>query len=250
MIKAITFDLWDTLIHDDSDEPKRAARGLRSKKAERRHLVWEALNAEQPIDLAAVTLAYDTADAGFNVTWRELHINWRIEQRLRVVLTGLGRRLSPAAFETLLRKTAEMEVEIPPDPIEGAEAALQELARRYKLCIVSDAIVTPGTGLRRLLELYGMKQYFAGFAFSDEVGHSKPHRSMFESAAAQLAVEFGEMLHIGARDQTAVRAPRPPGMRAVFSTATRDLDKANTTADAICERHRDLPAIVDRLAAH
>ncbi|GIT27925.1 MAG: hypothetical protein CM1200mP41_39690 [Gammaproteobacteria bacterium] len=32
MIKAVTFDLWDTVIHDDSDEPKRAAQGLRSKK--------------------------------------------------------------------------------------------------------------------------------------------------------------------------------------------------------------------------
>ena len=44
MIKGITFDLWDTMVRDDSDEPKRAAQGLRSKKAERRHLVWQALN--------------------------------------------------------------------------------------------------------------------------------------------------------------------------------------------------------------
>jgi len=44
MIKAVTFDLWDTVIHDDSDEPKRAAQGLRSKKEERRFLLWEALN--------------------------------------------------------------------------------------------------------------------------------------------------------------------------------------------------------------
>ena len=43
MIKAVTFDLWDTMVHDDSDEPKRAARGLRSKREERRHLLWQAL---------------------------------------------------------------------------------------------------------------------------------------------------------------------------------------------------------------
>ena len=47
-IKAITFDLWDTIVHDDSDEPKRKAKGLRSKKAERRHLLWEALNSQAP----------------------------------------------------------------------------------------------------------------------------------------------------------------------------------------------------------
>ncbi len=44
-IKTITFDLWDTMIRDDSDEPKRATRGLRPKKAERRHMIWEVLDA-------------------------------------------------------------------------------------------------------------------------------------------------------------------------------------------------------------
>ena len=28
MIQAVTFDFWDTLVIDDSDEPARAARGL------------------------------------------------------------------------------------------------------------------------------------------------------------------------------------------------------------------------------
>ena len=39
MIKGVTFDLWDTMVRDESDEPVRAARGLRSKKAERRLFV-------------------------------------------------------------------------------------------------------------------------------------------------------------------------------------------------------------------
>ena len=97
-IRAVTFDLWDTMVHDDSDEAKRAAQGLRSKRDERRHLVWAALNAIEPIDLDAVNLAYDTADAGFNVVWKELFINWTVEQRLRVVLNGLGRTLPDDAF--------------------------------------------------------------------------------------------------------------------------------------------------------
>ena len=49
-LKAITFDLWDTLVIDDSDEAKRKERGLRSKFDERRHLLWEALNNADPID--------------------------------------------------------------------------------------------------------------------------------------------------------------------------------------------------------
>jgi hypothetical protein len=52
MIKVVAFDLWDTMIHDDSGEATRKAQGLRSKKAERRHLLWEALNAIAPIEAA------------------------------------------------------------------------------------------------------------------------------------------------------------------------------------------------------
>ena len=90
MIKAVTFDLWDTMVYDDSDEPKRKALGLRSKRDERRHLVWQALNAIDPIPIEAVTLAYDTADAGFNLAWHENHVNWTVAQRLGVVLKGLA----------------------------------------------------------------------------------------------------------------------------------------------------------------
>jgi len=38
------------------------------------------------------------------------------------------------------------------------------------------------------------------------------------------------------------------GMKAILFTATRAADKGNTSANAICERHADLPAIIDRLA--
>lgn len=248
-IKAVTFDLWDTLVHDDSDEPKRQARGLRSKRDERRYLVWEALNRHQPTELESVSLAYDVADAGFNLVWREDHINWRLEQRLRVVLNGLGRSLPEPEFGQLVTATGDMEVDIPPDLIEGAAEALQALSAHYKLAIVSDAIVTPGTGLRRLLERHGLKRYFDGFAFSDEVGHSKPHRSMFDSAAGQLGVEVTEIVHVGDRDHNDIKGPHAIGARAVLFTATRDVDRDITSADAICERHRDLPAIIDRLAS-
>jgi putative hydrolase of the HAD superfamily len=248
-IKAITFDLWDTLVHDDSDEAKRKALGLRSKKAERRYLLWQALNALQPIPLDTVSLAYDVADAGFNLVWRENSINWRLEQRIRVILNGLGRSLPEEAFQNLLEATGNMEVDIPPDTIEGVQAALEQLAEHYQLAIVSDAIVTPGSGLRKLLEGHGLKRYFEGFAFSDEVGHSKPHRSMFESAAQQLGVEVSEIVHIGDRDHNDVKGPHAIGAMAVLFTATRDADRGITTADAICERYQDLPAIIDRLAS-
>jgi len=123
-----------------------------------------------------------------------------------------------------------------------------ELASRYPIAVVSDAIVSPGRCLKKILERYGIAHHFGGFAFSDEVGFSKPHRNMFGSAAQQLGVEISSLVHIGDRDHNDVKGPHALGMKAVLFTATRDADKAHTTADAVCENAADLPAIIDMLA--
>ncbi len=248
MIQAVSFDLWDTVIHDDSDEPKRAARGLRSKKDERRHLLWDALNRIEPIPYQTVRLAYDVGDAAFNHVWHDQHVTWPIAERLQVILNGIGRKLPAAAFAELVKAHEEMEVDIPPDPVPGVSEALADLSKRYTLCVVSDAIVSPGRCLRRWLEMHGLRGYFSGFAFSDEVGHSKPHPDMFKSAARQLGVELQGMVHIGDRDHNDIKGSQALGMKAILFTGTRDRDRAITSADAICERYADLPAIIDRLA--
>jgi putative hydrolase of the HAD superfamily len=113
-IRAITFDLWDTIVHDDSDEPKRKAQGLRSKKAERRHLLWEALNRQSPIAETEVTLAYNVGDAAFNHVWHDQHVTWTIRERLQVILKGLGRTLPNAEFTRVVTAHEDMEIQIRP----------------------------------------------------------------------------------------------------------------------------------------
>ncbi|MGI9429963.1 MAG: HAD family hydrolase, partial [Bythopirellula sp.] len=132
--------------------------------------------------------------------------------------------------------------------IDGCDRALAELSAKYPLAIVSDAIVTPGRLLRELLENHGVKQNFAGFAFSDEVGYSKPHRAMFESAAGQLSVGLDEIVHIGDREHNDIRGAHALGLQAVLFTATRDTDKQGSEADAVCESYDQLPATIERLA--
>ncbi len=247
VIRAVSFDLWDTIVRDDSDEPKRRAQGLRSKHDERRHLVRQALQRQQPIDAATVASVFDTADAAFNKVWHEQHVTWTIRERLGVLLQGLDRRLPEAELTGLVQALEEMELAVRPDPIDGIEEALQALEGRYRLCIVSDAIVSPGRVLRQLLDSYGLARYFTGFAFSDEVGHSKPHPDMFEAAARQLGVGLEEMVHVGDRDHNDVKGPHALAMKAVLFAGSRATDRATTTADAVIERMAELPAAIDRL---
>jgi putative hydrolase of the HAD superfamily len=72
---------------------------------------------------------------------------------------------------------------------------------------------------------------------------------MFESAAGQLGVGLDEIVHIGDRDHNDVKGPHALGAKAVLFIATRDVDKENTTADAVCASYPELPAIIDRLSA-
>lgn len=249
MVKAITFDLWDTVIHDDSDEAKRAAQGLASKKEARRTLAHALLSRHEPVDMSTLQVAYDTMEAAFNHVWRAQHITWTVDERVSVLLAGLGRVLPDAERADLVQALEEMEVTIAPRPVDGIGEAIADLAGTFRLGVVSDAIYTPGRCLRRWLEMHDLLRHFEGFAFSDEIGHSKPHRDMFASVASQLGVEIHEMLHIGDRDHNDVKGPHALGMKAVLFTATRDLDRAHTTADAVCASAAEIPGTVRRLAA-
>lgn len=249
MIKAITFDLWDTVIHDDSDERKRIAAGKPSKHEARRLLAAEAFFDSARIDRRDVLAAYDTMEAAFSHVWHEQHVTWTVAERIAVLEKGLGHKLAPETARRLVNALEEMEIAIAPDPVPGVADALRNLSGRFKLGVVSDAIYSPGRCLRQWLEMHGLKQYFHGFAFSDEVGRSKPHRIMFASVADQLGVRIEEMLHIGDRDHNDVKGPQAFGMKAILFTATRDLDKETTSANAVCGCYADLPGIIDRIAA-
>ena len=249
MIKAVTFDLWDTVIHDDSDESKRARQGLASKRQARRELALAVLNRHAPVDAAALGVAYDTMEAAFNHVWHQQHITWTVDERISVLLAGLGRSLPDADRAELVAGLEEMEVTVAPNPVEGIAEAIATLAASFKLGVVSDAIYSPGRCLRQWLQMHDLLHHFQGFAFSDEVGHSKPHRDMFASVASQLGVEIGDMLHIGDRDHNDIKGPHALGMKAILFTATRDRDQAHTTADAVCARAADLPATVHRVVA-
>ena len=247
-VKVVTFDLWDTIVIDDSDEPKRAAQGLPSKPEARRALVHEYLSRHEPIDRELVDRAYDVTDAAFNKVWHDQHVTWTIRERLRLTLTGLGRDLPQEEFVEMAQRHEVMELEYRPDPVPGVVEAIYALKSNYRLAIISDAIVSPARCLKELLNGMGLLECFDAFAFSDEVGRSKPHPSMFEHIASQLGCELSEMLHIGDREHNDVGGPHAVGARAVLLTVAKDRGSDDSKADAICNNYSTLSGLVDGLA--
>jgi len=245
-ISAVSFDLWDTVLDDDSDEAARAKQGLQTKGETRHRMLLEALQKHHEISRAEVDLAYGVANAAFYKAWQEDSITWTCEERLQVLLDGLSLSLPEDELSRLADAMGALEVEVPPDLLPGVKAAIQALAEKYKLCVVSDTIITPGTGLRKILNHHGLADCFDAFAFSDEVGRSKPHESIFMAACKGLEVEPDQVVHIGDRDNKDIKGAQALGMKAILYTGKRDQDRFTTSADVMCEDHADLVGLVGR----
>lgn len=255
MIRAITFDFWDTLAADDSDEAKRAARGLPSKAEARSKLFVEYVTRRHPrITAARAAEAFCHANERFRHEWHANHHTPAVATRLSFAFEHLG-LLPPAGaygrlvaeIDDLVREIEVMEVRIPPDFVAGIHSTLPVLAARYKLGIISDTIHTHGRGLRGLLANQGLLPYFDCLIFSDEVGASKPSPLVFRRAALDLDMPPRDIVHVGDRERNDVEGPLAVGFHAILFTGIVDRGSNATRAGAICRHFSELPTIVQRL---
>jgi putative hydrolase of the HAD superfamily len=255
MISAITFDFWDTIAVDDSDEPKRTALGLPTKAEARVQLFAEKIVSRYPhVSYEQAAEAYRKANQQFRNDWHENHRTPGVPARLHDAYSYLGLKPPPGEYARLVREIDElvreietMEIRIQPDLAEGVHNTLALLAQNYKLGIVSDTIHTQGRGLRHLLQQKELLQYFSYFVFSDEVGASKPSLQVFRQASLGLGLPPWQIVHIGDRESNDVEGPLTIGMRAILFTGIIDRGSSKTRANAVCRNFRDLPAIVRRM---
>ena len=248
-IKTLSFDLWDTVFIDDSDEPKRAAAGLPPKSVQRRHLVQQFLQRHGPISRELIDRCYDTADAAFREVWYGQNVTWPVRVRLNILLQGLGRKLPENELAELVRLHEDMELEFKPDLLPGIREALESITGKYKLAVISDAIFSPGRALRELLRHYGLLHYFDYFVFSDEVGYSKPDPRAFHAVAKNTGCALHEIVHLGDREAKDIEGPHVVGARGILVPIAKDRGGPNSKADAVCRDFRELAAILQKLEA-
>jgi putative hydrolase of the HAD superfamily len=255
MISAITFDFWDTIAIDDSDEPKRAAMGLPSKADARVALFADRIIGQHPdISYGEAMDAYNAANARFRKEWHGQHRTPGVTTRIFYAYEHLGLDPAPGKYAEYVREVDElvleieaMEIRIPPDFAEGVHRVLPILAQDYTLAIISDTIHTHGRGLRHLLQQHGLLRHFDFFIFSDEIRASKPSTEVFRQAILGLGVMPHELVHIGDRESNDVEGPLAMGMRTVLFTGIIDRGSEHTRAHAICRNYDQLPDIIRRL---
>jgi len=82
--------------------------------------------------------------------------------------------------------------------------------------IISNTGITPGYILRKVLERAQTSAFFRVMVFSDEIGFSKPHRLMFETALKELDAHPSEAIHIGDGLRTDIAGAKAIGMKAIW----------------------------------
>ena len=213
MLRAIAFDLWETLITDTPDV-SREQEHLRMTRME------EILTARGHGALAT------KIERAYRVLWHRCHeLYWSEDKdvpcrrQIEHFLEEL--QLDPSAFDE--QTLAELEeayasaaVEIPPHAVKGAPETLEELkSRGFGIGLISNTGRTPGYALRDILSNLGMARSIDVMVFSNEHGHCKPQTSIFDELRRGLGVDYGEMMFVGDNLYVDVHGAQRCGMRAV-----------------------------------
>jgi len=205
LIKAVTFDLWNTLIVEKNYTELRVA-------AFRKALLGEGISRT----LEEVLKAHEAATARYNRVWAEEHRHFPNEERLNLSLELLGVELPDNVKAYVAREFAEAFLRDPPELNDGVEETVRSLSAKMKLGIISDTGLTPGSVIRRFLAEKGLLSYFSAMIFSDELGYCKPDIKSFMKALGLLGVAPSEAMHVGDLLRTDVAGAKAAGMKAIW----------------------------------
>jgi putative hydrolase of the HAD superfamily len=231
MLRAVTFDLWQTLLLDTPE-------GLRWAREDRIRGVHEVL-AQKGIaaEIAAVYNAYDAVGARLEEIWAT-HRDVGSRGQVRLLLEILGvdgciPRDGPL-MDALDEAYCLPILSALPVPTDGALEVVRGLhSRGLKLGLVCNTGRTPGKMLRLVLDRLGLAAYLSVLSFSDEVGLRKPHPEIFQRTLSALDVAPAEAAHVGDDLTTDVAGARAVGIRAIHLCHPGSVSQHSDGAEAI-----------------
>jgi putative hydrolase of the HAD superfamily len=219
MIKAITFDLWNTLLEDKHFTTHRV------------EIIHEIINETTPRSTEEIREAYRSAARAYRKEWEEDHTQMTMEDRITHIVDILDVEPPPEAVHRITERLQRCFLDDPPTLKEGVRGTLEALNGRYRLGIISDTGVTPGTVIREYLDAKGILHHFGSTIFSDETGYAKPHPTQFMRALQELDAEPHEAIHVGDLLRTDIAGAKAVGMKAVWVRTDGKTVPRHTTPD-------------------
>jgi putative hydrolase of the HAD superfamily len=234
MIKAITFDFWNTLY-----KAAPYAAGLR-----RKFLLELFARHQIGVAEAQIDAAEDVARQEWNRIWREEHRTPPAADWVRWMLDELLIQLPLDDFNALADYYDRSLLDADPGPtlIDGASEAVQRLAQHYRLGVISDSGLSIGHTLRQFLKRDGILACFTCTTFSDEVGVSKPHPRIFQFTLDRLDAQPHEAVHLGDLIHSDIAGAKAIGMVAVRLTANYDDANRVVEPDVVVNSYAEFEA--------
>jgi putative hydrolase of the HAD superfamily len=241
MVKAVTFDFWETLVQDSMENLRRQRR----LRIEALHQAVRRGGCE--LEESLVAEAYDRSERVLTESFWSQDRDPRIEEQVRLVLETISpsvcEKMPSAHFEEALAGYIEPVLRLPPALCPGADEAVRALAARgIALGIVSNTGRTPGIILRKVLERYDLLRHFSVISYSDEVGYRKPDAEIFHRTLVGLATEPQHAAHVGDNPIADVLGAQGIGMQGIHFAGAGTPGAAH--ADLVVT---DLRQLVDRL---
>ena len=216
MLRAVTFDYWDTL-YEGGARPERVAL--------RRTAVGALLGAYgRHLPEAQLRALYEESGHEAQRWWSEEHRGYRTDERLRWILE----RAAVTPREICEHVTAAVDavdnalLMLPPAMLAGAWQLLRTLSRHFVLAVISDTGFASGRAQDRLLEKDAARDFFSATIYSMDIGHAKPRPEIFAAAVDTLGIAPHEILHVGDNERTDVRGALAAGFRTVRLDVVRD----------------------------
>lgn len=210
-IKAIGFDLFNTLITADSqaliDAMNRLTQSLQQSGL--------------PLDLDAFRKAHRDAALRFiketRQHGRETHNRFWISAALQTQ----GHIFSP--HDPIIAKAVEAYFSAFPEHIQlipGTREMLGSLKGRYRLGLLSNFTHAPAA--KAVMDSVGLTPFFDVLIISGELGYCKPHPLVFRRLIEQLGVSEKEILFVGDDPVPDITGALQAGLQPVWMTYVRD----------------------------
>lgn len=239
MIRAITFDLWGTLL-DWSPTYLQMVRRLRLDA------IGECLAA------AGVTRSRETIAGAYERAAERTRACRPDEPagqtRMRWIVDDLGTDVGSVAMADLVHRMAVAALAADLDPLPGVHETLPALASGHALGVVSNTSgFTPGYVMRTHLRRHDLLRHLSVLAFSDEIGVGKPDVRPFEAALASLGVGSAEAVHVGDTPRDDIAGARAAGYAHTVQFDARRARPGDAAPTAVIHDHRQLPELLRRL---
>jgi HAD superfamily hydrolase (TIGR01549 family) len=251
MLRAVAFDLWETLI---TNPPHQG----RLQEAARLHRLAATLRG------CGREVSDEDLHAAHREAWnrcQELYWSKDLDIPTRTQIAHLMERLEiddvdESVVDELETVYAEAVLAAPPSLVDGAREILTWARERaLRTGLISNTGRTPGSVLRRVLNDLGIGGMIDSAVFSNEAGLCKPQRAVFQRLTESLAVEPRQVVFVGDNVEVDVAGAKAMGMFAVLfvpsergtAVAPPRGDGEPIEPDATIRSLIELPPILERL---